>query len=352
MSEQLAPRNDLALQRFGKGDREKLRAYLLMMAAFLEGKSKNTNRTYRSSLRQFFELFEWISPEDVTPAHAAAFKKWLLTTRQVSEATAYYRMSALSSFFEFLCMPPTPNDEPLIRSNPFKLVPRNDIQPTPYARAKAMEWETFRTILESTPADALGMRDKAVLLFFAFTGRRRREVANLRVGDLDLRARPRTYTCRMKGGKVRTFELPDVCYDAIRAYWIISDRLDSLTPESGVFTPIRDNHLNADLDEHKPLNVRTLNRILRRCTVRAGLDPDDEAIGIHAMRHMTARDLDKAGVRLQDIQSFLGHASPLTTQIYLDRLSGPASAHTDALMRVREEAEQLASGLIEREGER
>lgn len=343
----LAPQDHQALANFGSGDEKKLKSYLLMLAAFLESKSPNTKRAYKASLKQFFELFEWICPEDVTPAHVAAFKKWLLEYKCVDGSTAYARMSGVSSFFDFLMKPSDTGGTNLLRSNPFKIIPRNDIQPTPYARAVPMEWATFKSILDATPSDVIGMRDKAILLFFAFTGRRREEVASLRVRDLNLKASPRSYTCRVKGGELKTFELPDVCYDAIKAYWIISDRFGSMTGDSGVFVAARQTPLNRHLDPDRPLNVRTINRILRRCAVRAGLDPDDPSINIHAMRHMAARDLDEAGVRLQDIQAFLGHASPLTTQIYLNRLSGPASAHTDKLMEVRRQAEQLARAVAE-----
>lgn len=342
----LVPTNDLAIRRFGNDDEYKLKAYLVMLTAFLGGHSTNTRRAYRTGLQQFFELFEWICPEDVTPAHAAAFKEWLLKRRGVAESTAYYRMTAVSSFFDYLCQNgPDAVSGPLLKSNPFRSVPRNDIQPTPYAHAKPMKWEDFRTMLEHVPADEMGMRDKAILLFFAFTGRRRQEVANLRVRDLDLSSRPRSYACRLKGGRIGTFELPDICFDAIQAYWIFADRLDDLTADSAVFTACRETPLNRGLDPDKPLSVRTLNDILRRCAVRAGLDPDDDSVGLHAMRHMTATDLDNAGVRLQDIQAFLGHASPRTTQIYIHRLGKPASAHTDVLLKVRSEAERLGDEL-------
>lgn len=345
MATKLAPTNDQAIRNFGKGDRRKLQNYLLMLAAFLEGKNPHTKRSYKTALRQFFELFEWTCPEDITPAHAAAFKKWLLEHRQTSHATTYQRMCAVSSFFDYLSIPPSPNAKPLIQHNPFKAIPKHDIQPTPYAYSKAMDWDTFRSIIDATPSNVMGMRDKAILIFFAFTGRRRQEVAALRIRDLDLKSSPRSYTCRVKGGRVLSFELPDVCYEAIKAYWIISDRLDTLTPDAGVFTAACARAVNKNLDRNKPLDARTLNHVLHRCTRRAGFDPTDESIGIHAMRHMTAQHLDEAGVRLQDIQSFLGHASPLTTQVYLDRLSGPASAHTEALMKVRAEAKELAESL-------
>lgn len=345
MGTQLAPPNDLAIRNFGKGDRRKLRSYLLMLAGFLEGKNRHTKRAYGTSIRQFFDLFDWVCPEDVTPAHAAAFKKWLVERQQVKESTAHLRFSAVSSFFEFLCLPPDSQSDPLIRHNPFRTIPRNDIKPTPYSSAKAMEWDTFRQMLDLTPSNVMGMRDKAILIFFAFTGRRREEVAQLRVRDLDLKSKPRSYSCRVKGGRILSFELPDVCYEAIKVYWIISDRLDGLSSDAGVFTAVRTRAVNKHLDPDKPLDVRSLNRTLDRCAVRASIDPS--TVNLHSIRHMTAQHLDEAGIRLQDIQSFLGHASPLTTQIYLDRLSGPAEAHTDALMRVRTQAEELARGLLD-----
>lgn len=341
----LVPVDRVTIDRFGGGDAKRFERYVLHITAFLEGKPENTRRTYRCGIRQFFQLFDWISPEDVRPAHAVAFKKWLLEHRGVSESTTYLRLSALTSLFDYLCMPDGTDGEPLLKSNPFKLVPRHDIQPTPYATATAMDWETFREIVDSIPSDEAGMRDKAILVFFAFTGRRRAEVAQLRIRNLNLRARPRSYTVRVKGGKVRSFELPDVCYDAIRAYWIAADRLRNLRPDAGVFTATRTCHLTKHLDPDRPLSNRMMNNILHRRARDAGVDM--EGVRIHALRHMAARDLDAAGVRLQDIQAFLGHASPTTTQVYLDRLSGPAPAHEETLLRVRNAAAEMAQGLLD-----
>lgn len=342
MSGMLAPPRNHALERFGKGDTDKLRVYLHRIAAFLGGRPKNTQIAYRGALKQFFELFDWICPEDVTAAHAAAFKKWLVERRKLSDATAYQRMSALRSFFGFLCLPASANGEPLLRHNVFKQISCHDIQPTPYARSKVMDWPTFQQILDAIPADALGLRDKAILLFFAYTGRRRSEVARLLIKDLNLESAPRSYTVKVKGGTVQTFELPDVVFDAIDAYWLAADRLGQLEPEHGVFTALGTDVLTEHLPPGRPLANRTMNSILTRAIVRAGLDTRDERLCIHAIRHMAARDLDQGGARLQDIQRFLGHASAATTQIYLGELSGPRSAHTDILERVREEAMELA----------
>lgn len=342
MSSPLAPHDAQALSRFGKGDMDKLRLYLTYMAAFLGGRPKNTQIAYKAALKEFFLLFDWICPEDVTVGHVAAFKKWLTERRGLSDATAYQRMSAMRSFFDFLCIAPSGTEAPPLRTNVFKAVACNDIQPTPYGRAKAMSWSVFQQILKSIPSDAMGLRDKAILLFFAYTGRRRNEVAQLLVGDLDLSDSPRTYTVRVKGGELQTYELPELCLEAISAYWLASDRMQGLEPHHGVFTPMTHDALTRHLDPHRPLSNRSINEVLNRAALRAGLDPSDPKIRIHAIRHMAARQLDEGGARLQDIQRFLGHASPATTQVYLGQLSGPRSAHTDILQRVRDEAMELA----------
>lgn len=331
------PRDNPTLARFGAGDQRKTKQYLLMLAAFLEAKNKNTKRTYRCGIQQFFELFDWVSPEEVTPAHAAAFKKWLIERHGVSEDTAYYRISAVSSFFEYLMKPPGAKEEPLITSNPFKLVDRSDIQPTPYARSKTITWDELELILDMLPSDEGGMRDKAILLFFAFTGRRRAEVSSLTIGDLDLKSRPRTYTVRVKGGKLKKFELPSVVYDALRAYWMASGRLKTLKRDSPVFTPTRASCERFGFDPEKNLDVRHFNWIFDRAARSAEVEIDP-GVSIHAIRHMTAQDLDEIGARLQDIQEFLGHANPGTTQIYLKQLRGPPPSWEDQLMEIRKSA--------------
>lgn len=338
MSTALSTRLDQrSLSRFGKGDHKRAQTYVMMTAAFLEGRTKNTRTTYATALVQFFGLFDWIAPEDVTIAHGAAFKKWLLERKKVSEATAYWRLSALRSYFDFLCLPPSAGGDPLIRSNPIRHVPRGDIKPTPYSNARAMPWEDFIKILKAIPSTPSGMRNKAILLFYAYTGRRRAEVVGLRMKDLDVKSRPRTYRARLKGGRVQTFELPELVYEAMQAYWITSDRLRDLHQDSPVFASY---HLDGETSAEHPICMARANRILMQAAKRAGVDLNGASI--HSIRHMFARDLDKGGVPLQDIQEALGHLTPNTTAIYLGRLGRVAPSHVELLDRVRSEAAKEA----------
>ena len=341
MSTEIVPnRGGGKLGRARPVDEDRRRAFTMATVAFLEGCGPNTRRTYRAAVKQFFGLFPGISPDDVTVTHAVAFKRFL-QDHSKADATIYHRIAALSSLFKYYCRPQGTTDVGLITSNPFELVQRADVKPTPYGRARPVAWDDFVKILQAIPMTPLGMRDKAILVFFAFTGRRRTEVSSLRIRDLNLKATPRTYTVRAKGNKVQTYELPDVVYDAMRAYWIASQRLALLRPESGVFTPTVDCPITATLDPERPLTERTMNKILRRWADVAGVDE----VHVHGIRHMAAHDLDKGGVRLQDIQAFLGHASPQTTMVYLARLGQVGPSHEAILQKVRHDVAKVVRGV-------
>jgi integrase len=331
------PNDKHHLLKFGDGDIGRAKKFLLSLATFLEGKPYHTKRTYRAGIQQFFDMFDWISPSQVTAAHGIAFKKRLLKSGK-SEATTYYRLCALTSFFDYLCLANDTSGESLLKSNPFRVVGRSDIKPTPYSKAEAVEWEKLKEIIDSLPTSPVGLRDKAILLTLAFTGRRRAEVAKLRVKDLRTKATPKTYTVKVKGGREMQFELPEIVWEAIKAYWIAADRMRTMTPESGVFTGTP-TPLHPTTEE--PISDRTVNEVLLRAIRGAGIDKGN--MRVHGIRHMVARDLDRGGVRLQDIQAFLGHVSPNTTQIYLGRISKVTSAHEDVLTKLRGVAKRVGA---------
>jgi integrase len=332
--------------RLGAGDPEKGMKYAMAIAGWLSSKGENTRRTYRNAVRQFFGMWpRGLSPDQVTTMHAAAFKSRLIEFGK-SDATVAHRLDVMTALFDFLMQPSDATGEGLVKSNPFRPVSRSDVRPTPYARSVPVEWQTFKTILDSIPMDPRGMRDRALLLFYAFTGRRKMEVAGMRVRDLALGAKPRSYTVKTKGNKLQTFELPDICYSALKAYWVASGRLSTLRPEQGVFTRIDPNARMMGETPDCPLSPRMAQVILKRRAKAAGVEW--KPLKVHGLRHMAARDLNKAGARLQDIQAFLGHANPNTTAIYLGKLMGPAPSLEGKLADVRNLASLIATDEAER----
>jgi len=334
--------------RIGGDDPHRTKQILLAMYAFLADKPVNTRRTYRAGLKQFFDLIGWKDPKLVTVAEAAYYKRWLVD-QGFANSTVCVRLAAADAFFGFLTKPVGDNGQQLISYNPFSVITRKDVLPSPFGRAKSIEWKSFKALVDALPNDALGYRDKAVLIFAAYTGRRRAEISKLRVKDLDLKSKPRTYSVVVKGNKLKTFELPKICYDAIRAHWISANRLSRITGESAVFSPVQTFTLTEGMDPERVMHNNVISDIIKQAARKAGLDP--ETISTHSLRHMVASDLDKAGARLQDIQRFLGHAQPNTTAIYLQALRGPVSAMENELEKVRGAAAQIAEPLIETAGD-
>lgn len=339
------PRTPDELSRFGGGKTDRAKAYMLALYGFLAGKPDTTRRAYQKGIREFFELWEWKNPAEVGVADAAYYKRWL-RARGLSDATVCLRLAACQSYFDFLLDPGANGGSSLVSSNPFRLVTRKDCTPTPYGRATPTEWSDFEKILRAIPDDATGRRDRAVLIFFANTGRRRSEVANLKVKDLNLTSNPKTYVTKVKGGKLQTFELSEASHQAILDHWISSNRLSSLTPESAVFGAIHRGPGSDFLDPHRCLSVAQVANILKVNAKRAGLDP--RKFKLHGLRHMFAHDLNSAGTRLQEIQEALGHANIATTQIYTGKLSGPRAVGVQKqLDAIRQKAAREAAAAID-----
>jgi integrase len=261
-----------------------------------------------------------------------------------SDATVQARLAALTSYYNFLMLPHGATTEPLVRANPALAITRDDVRVTPFGRSHVMEWDKFKRILDGlTGEDVKTMRDRAVLIFFAYTGRRRSEVANLRIKDLHMDGKERWYTAMVKGHKEQKFDLPDVVYEALVAYWKAAGRWGKLRPEHGVFSEIKPNikRRMLGIGKHDVLNDETLRRIFIDAAKRAGIE-NDQQVHPHAIRHMVARDMLRANVPLQDIQDAMGHASPATTQVYTKQIGSQRSAHEDALRKVRGEEPRTA----------
>lgn len=302
----------------------------LAVMAFLADKPVATRNTYGAGIKQFFGLLGGKSMRRVTIADALAYKRWL-QEREYEKNTICTRLTAVDSFFAWLTRPVGDDGRQIVTRNPFDFVSRSDVLPTPFAHAVPVAWDDFQKMLAALSDDVRGLRDRAVLVFLATTGRRRAEVARLRLGDLELATTPRSYRVVVKGGKVKHWELPEEAYEAMRAYWIKAGRLEKMRAESAVFGPV--DVIDAGLDTERTLHPSAIWSVVKRAARKAGLRSRD--VKTHGLRHMVAHDLDRSGARLQDIQRFLGHEWPNTTSGYLGKLEGPVSALTDSLQSVR-----------------
>lgn len=317
--------------RIGGDDTRQTKQILLALYTFLADKPPNTRRTYRTGLQLFFDVNGWKDPKLVTTTEAASYKRWLLA-RDLSNSTICVRLAAVDGFFEFL------TKQRVIPSNPFAVVSRKDVLPGPTVQRDSVAWQKFKAMLDGLPGNPVGMRNKAVLIFAAYTGCRVAEIANLRVCDLDLTSKPRMFSVT-RSGKVKRLVLPQVCYDAIRAHWISADRLKRMTAQSAVFAPIRSCALTQGMDPERTMDSDMIYFIIRQAAKAGGLDPSQ--VPFRSLRRVT--DVDKAQAQ-RGIQRFLGSAQPTAAATYLQALRGPG---TQELEKVRGAAITIATPLIE-----
>jgi integrase/recombinase XerD len=152
-----------------------------------------------------------------------------------------------------------------------------------------------------------GRRNYAVILLLARLGLRAGEAARLRLDDISWRSAE--IGVRGKGGRHDVLPLPADVGAAVAA-WLRDGR-----PASGfreVFTTV--------IAPARPLTSHAVSNIVRRGSVRAGLDP----LGPHRLRHTAACAMIGAKVPLAGIAQVMRHRDQVVTAVYaragLDRL--------------------------------
>lgn len=153
--------------------------------------------------------------------------------------------------------------------------------------------------------------ERRMLLTYLHTAGRMREVFNLVWDDVDFEKQSlRLWTNKRKGG--REFDWVPMTDDLAQA--LRSQRL--LTGfHQYVF-------VNPKSDTKFTWHRRFMPRLCRKAGVRE--------FGFHAIRHLSASILDKAGVPLAMIQAILRHKSSHTTARYLHALGGAKIAVNEA----------------------
>lgn len=307
--------------------------YMAAMATWLQGRSKNTRRSYFRAIQDFL-AFAGVHPAEVRPPHVAAWKESLRQAGR-SDSTIAQRLSAISSYFAFLQRPQA-DGLPLMPFNPVAGVDRDDLDVNPYANARKLSADEFKAIMSQIDtSSANGARDAAMLLFYVYTGRRRSEVINLYGRDIRQTNGDISYRARMKGGKVEWMELPPPVWQAIQHYLHVAGR--ELSPDKPIFVALVDNaqYLNEwrgfdSPDEEQPISGDAVSQALKRYANRAGIEPD--AVSVHSIRHLAAELFQRASGDIRETQRFLGHAHVNTTQIYMEQLTGQKHRHWQAMM--------------------
>jgi integrase/recombinase XerC len=289
--------------------RDDVPAWAQTVVAFLAEKERRSGsrRTVEGYARMLWPFLSRIgSPDRVTPAHVLAWAHGIgASGREPSSTTVGARIACLSSYYRFLIR------MSIATANPCDALERPRTIPSV---AQGLTAEQIRQLLSVVPDTVAGRRDRALLLTFILTGRRRSEVIGLTAGDITVEGDVAYYSYRGKGGKRGRRELPRPAHEALCAT-LADVALDfaSMDPTASLWQAGA---------SPRGVTGSTFYARFKRYLQAAGLAP----AGLHILRHTAAKLRREAGSSIEAVSSFLDHSSLAVTSVYLRRLEGEADA--------------------------
>jgi site-specific recombinase XerD len=185
-------------------------------------------------------------------------------------------------------------------------IPRKRTQPP---ETIFLERDEIESTFSALPAEGIrAVRDRTLLLFLYNTGARVQEVSDLRVKDVHFNPTPRVHL-HGKGDKWRICPLWPETATLLKK--LIAERRSAAALDGAIFVGAKD----------APLTRFGIYKVIRRHTkhiVKLRPDGQPKAITPHLWRHSTAVHLLEAGVEVNVIRAWLGHASLETTNRYAE----------------------------------
>ncbi|MFO7661646.1 MAG: tyrosine-type recombinase/integrase [Chloroflexota bacterium] len=293
--------------------------YLLEAGA----QSIKTETTYRSGLRLFADwlqhykkagyskIEEWpLAPDRLTTEVILDYRSWLLANRSRATVTTY--MAAVVGYLNFLDghdrLPETVQLGKLQRQMARRQIERNQAENVIDLDLARQDIPKIIDYYDSLPLlpenDQYNrrlslLRNRAVVKMLYSTAARISEIVALNRANVG-HGRAEYATVIGKGNKGRTLHLRKYARDATMAY--LAERTDN---NPALFVSHSRNSQNARL------TITSVHNIVKRGVKALQLH---ENLSAHDFRHFRATQLLRAGMPLEVVQEFLGHADITTTR--------------------------------------
>lgn len=261
------------------------RVMLFLAAKKLDGCSKITIENYARILQKFCGVVH----KDVEQIDSMDIRRYLALYSKsgVKNSTLATIISCLKSFFGWL------ENEEYITKSPMRKIKNIKVEKRVRKALTREELEMLRDACRS-------LREKALVEFFYSTGCRLDEVQKLNIADVDWNS-GKTMVIG-KGNKERPVYLNARAILHLKKYLV--SRNDS---DAALFVGIR--------QPHERLGRRAIERVFSDLGKRAGII---KPVFPHLLRHTTASTMLQNGATMSEVQHYLGHDSPATTQIYAE----------------------------------
>ena len=289
-----------------------VRRFLLEYLVVERNLARNTQMSYRDTLRQFLPFIarsarrriDRLHVDDLTVTRVRAFLRDLEDTRRCGVATRNQRLAAIHSLARFIGLH---SPEHLHWSGQMQTIVSKKVARPLIAYLEKDEMDALLAAPDRSTAQ--GVRDHVVLLFLYNTGARADEAAHVRIADLDLGSTPSRDPSSVlllgKGSKPRRCPL-----------W--TKTVEELRPLVGGRDPSRRVFLNR---RGEPLTRFGIHALVERYAANVAAKLPSVAkkrVSPHTIRHTTATHLLRSGVDINTIRAWLGHVCLSTTNVYAE----------------------------------
>lgn len=267
--------------------------------------SENTRQTYGRSVADFIAKMGLQTHEElysVTQAHIIAYRD-LLKASGMSNTSITNKLSALSSLYKHLA------EKQLCPNNPVSGVryPNKGSNGLGSGKTPTLTARQVRAHLDAPDTSTLqGLRDRALLHVFYYTGGRCSEPSALKVKDFRMDREYWVLEMTIKGEKTNTIAIHTECQIAIHRYLQEAGHGDA--PYSPLFKAVKSgNNLGQPLSRLQFYNL--FKKYARLAELPSSITP-------HSARATFITEAFEAGIAGEDIQRTVGHSSITTTEGY------------------------------------
>ena len=248
--------------------------------------SPNTVKNYLHGLKHFV-LWLDMPVETVTHRKIAAYVDYMISQRLKPKTVNCY-LNSVCQFYHYLA-----DEEGIQVVNPVK---KPNIMKLPRGLPKHLKDEQIALLFNHLK----GYRDRAMFMIMLRCGLRVEEVANLSLGDIDLK-RKMLFIQDGKGAKDRMVYISNDALHALLDYL----KVRPSTKAKKVFL-VEKGPLSG-----QPISIRGIQKRMEYYARKTNLK-----ISCHHLRHTMATQMLNADADLSTIQDLLGHNSIRTTQRY------------------------------------
>lgn len=237
---------------------------------------------------------------DMTFERVVGFLRYLQDERGNHVHTRNQRLAVVHTLFDYIA---AREPQMLAEAQRVRAIPMKRSAP---ARTHYLELDETEALFRGLPHHGThALRDRTLILFLYNTGARVQETADVRFGDLDL-AEPALVRLHGKGDKWRTCPLWQQTAELLSQVLELNDR--PRTSDTPVFVSTTGTTLTRS----------GIYKIVRRHAGHLDDPRTGRRISPHTFRHTAAVHLLEAGVEVNVIRGWLGHADLSTTNRYAE----------------------------------